>query len=717
MDQLTQKLKNGSMQVLAAPLPQLSSGTILIKNHFSLVSAGTEGSTVKAARSSLLKKAKARPEQVKQVIDTVRTQGVTQAYRAVMKKLDAFSSLGYSCAGEVIDVSADVVGFQVGDFVACGGLSACHAEVVCVPVNLCVKLQPDADMSQAAFNTLGAIAMQGVRQADLRLGESCLVIGLGLLGQLTALLLRASGVRTIGTDIDSVMVDLAARHAVDLALLRNAPGAHSAILDFTYGLGCDAVIITAASQSLDPINFAGACCRKRATIVVVGDVPTGFNREPHFYKKELQVRMSCSYGPGRYEPNYEEKGMDYPAAYVRWTENRNMQAFQELLYSKRVDVSYLATHIFDLENAQGAYDLIMSKAEPFIGILIKYDISKNHARQRLEIKPGDGVPTVSIGFIGAGSYAQSHLLPNIPVGDDVRLTGILTATSAGSRSAAERFGFGFCAGNETEIFEGSGINTVFIATRHDSHGGYVLRALQAGMNVFVEKPLCLRPQELNDIRVCYMGLAQGGLTPRLLVGYNRRFSPLAIAMKESLGNGPLAIVCRVNAGFIPADSWIQDADMGGGRIVGEVCHFVDLLNFLTDSLPVYVHAVSMRTPESLNDTVCISLAYEDGSIGTINYFANGDKSLPKERIEGFGGGISVVLDDFKMLTVYSKGQKSVKKLVSQDKGQKTAVRGFIDAVKAGSVSPISFDDLHCTSLTTFAVLDSLRTRTSVTVNF
>lgn len=697
------------MLILDAPLPQLTSGSILVKNHYSLISAGTEGSTVKAARSSLVEKARSRPQQVKQVIDTLKTQGVIQTYRAVMKKLDAYSPLGYSCCGEVIDVAPDVTGFCVGDLVACGGLSACHAEVVCVPVNLCVKLQPDADMRQAAFNTLGAIAMQGVRQADLRLGESCLIIGLGLLGQLTALLLKASGIRTIGVDIDPEMAELAAKHSLDCGLQRNAPGIQSAIHDFTGGIGCDAVIITAATQSLDPINFAGACCRKRGTVVVVGDVPTGFNREPHFYKKELQVRMSCSYGPGRYDPEYEEKGQDYPPAYVRWTENRNMQAFQELLYSRRIDVGYLATHTFDLDNAQSAYDLVMNRSEPFIGILLKYDTSRQHVRQRLQVRPQTGSASVAIGFIGAGSYAQSHLLPNVQVGNDVRLAGILTATSAGSRSTAERFDFEFCAGSEGDILGNPKINTVFIATRHDSHGGYVLRALQAGKHVFVEKPLCRTPQELQDIYACYAALTETGSPPQLLVGYNRRFSPLATALRQSVGNGPLAVNCRVNAGFIPADSWIQDADLGGGRIVGEVCHFVDLCNFFTGSLPLSVYAVSLPTAANLHDTICISLTYENGSIGTINYFANGDKSLPKERIEVFGGGASAVLDDFRLLSVYAEGRKTDKKLVSQNKGQQTAVRSFIESVKNGGEPLIAFDDLYSTSLATFAVLESLRT--------
>ncbi|MDP3014077.1 MAG: zinc-binding alcohol dehydrogenase, partial [Candidatus Subteraquimicrobiales bacterium] len=346
MQQLAQKLKDGTMKIIEAPMPALGHGMLLVNNCFSLISSGTEGSTVKAARQSLIGKARERPQQVKQVLDVLRTQGVVQTYRAVMKKLDAYSPLGYSCVGEVIGVSPDVNSFQIGDFVACGGLSASHAEVVAVPVSLCVQIPPDTDFKQAAYNTLGAIALQGIRQADLRLGETCAVIGLGLLGQLTCLLFRAAGIRVIGIDVSQAMVDLAAKHSADLAMNRDETGIVEKISAFTQGVGCDAVVIAAATDSLDPINFAGVIARKRGTVVVVGAIPTGFDREPHYYKKELQVRMSCSYGPGRYDPNYEEKGQDYPPGYVRWTENRNMQAFQELIYSKKIDVSFLTTHVF-----------------------------------------------------------------------------------------------------------------------------------------------------------------------------------------------------------------------------------------------------------------------------------------------------------------------------------------------------------------------------------
>ena len=373
MKQLTQRLKDGAMQVLEVPPPALGPGMVLVRNNYSLISAGTEASTVKAARKGYIGKAKERPEQVKQVLGVLKTQGVVQTYRAVMKKLDAFSPLGYSSAGQVIEAAEDVRDFKHGDFVACGGLTASHAEIVAVPVNLCVKLHPETDMRQAAFNSLGSIALQGIRRAELQLGETCAVIGLGLLGQLTCVLLRAAGVRVVGVDLDPHVVDLAKEKASDIAFLRSEGGIESRIMDFTGGVGCDAVIITAATDSSDPINFAGALARKRARIVVVGAVPTGFDREPHYYKKELQVRMACSYGPGRYDPEYEEKGRDYPVGYVRWTERRNMQAFQDLIQTGKIDIRYLITHTFSLDDAPKAYDMMMERQEPYIGLLVEYE--------------------------------------------------------------------------------------------------------------------------------------------------------------------------------------------------------------------------------------------------------------------------------------------------------------------------------------------------------
>jgi predicted dehydrogenase/threonine dehydrogenase-like Zn-dependent dehydrogenase len=718
MLQIVQKLQTGQLQVIEVPIPPVKKGFLLIQTHYSLISAGTESSTVKTARKGYIGKAKERPQQVKQVVDVLKSQGPVQAYRAVTKKLASYSPLGYSCAGEVIGVPSDAAGYAIGDLVACGGVGlASHAEIVSVPVNLCVKLEKNADLAQAAYITLGAIALQGFRQADISLGESCAVIGLGLLGQLTALILKAAGMRVVGIDIDSTMVDFGAKHCLDLALNRKQPGIEGLIFDFTAGIGCDAAIITAASDSLDPINFAGAVSRKKGTIVIVGDVPTGFDREPHFYKKELQVKMSCSCGPGRYDPVYEEKGADYPIAYVRWTENRNMQAFQNLIFSKRIDVSYLTTHTFNLEEAPAAYDMILAQSEPYLGILIKYDSSKRvELKKKIDLKPAvisREQSVVNIGFIGAGSYAQSHLLPNIPKNSKVARKAIMTKTGINSRSVAERYGFDFCTTNDKDVIQNDEIDTVFIVTRHDSHAYYVAEALKAGKHVFVEKPLCIKIEELEDIRKRYE--LSNSSRQLLMVGYNRRFSPLIQQIRKEIGEGSLAMTYRVNAGAIPKESWIQNLEFGGGRIIGEVCHFVDTLTFLCGSLPVSVYANAMADPSNINDTINVTLTYENGSVGTISYFANGDKNLPKERIEVFSHGGVAIVDDFKKLTVYTHGKKKRKTLLSQNKGQKEEVRLFVNAILNGTSGLISFKEIYNTSLVTFKINASIQSGESIQI--
>lgn len=710
MKQLTQKLKDGKMEIVDTPIPPLRAGHVLVRNHYSIISAGTEGSTVKAARKSYIGKAKERPQELKRVVESLKARGPVQTYRAVMKKLDAHSPLGYSCAGAVIDVAPDVAEFKAGELVACGGGSASHSEVVCVPANLTVKIDRRADLEQAAYNTLGAIAMQGVRQADLRLGECCGVIGLGLLGQLTGLLLKASGVKVVGVDIDQAMLDCAAKHSVDLAVKRDSPGIESRIHEFTSGHGCDAVIITAASSSLDPINFAGAMTRKKGTIVVLGAVPTGFDREPHFYRKELTVKMSCSYGPGRYDPDYEEKGLDYPYAYVRWTEKRNMQAFQDLIASGKMDITPLTTHRFKLEEVTAAYDMILDRSELFVGILVEYDTEKEIGGSRIQVsrspaprslQPAD----VGIGFIGAGSYAQSHLLPNLPKGAGVVLKGVMTGSSTGARSVADRFGFEYCTGSIDDILGDPQINTVFIASRHDSHAEYVIEALTAGKHVFVEKPLCLNVEELDRIReLC----ARPG-APLLMVGFNRRFAPLAEVVRKRIGAGTMSMLYRINAGSIPGDSWIQDAEFGGGRILGEVCHFIDFLTCINGSAPVSVYATAMADAEHLDDTLTISLKYANGSIGTVVYCANGSGSVGKEYIEIYHHGTVSIIRDFREVEIHGTGKPFRKKLYSPDKGQRNEVRLFLQAIKDGDAASIPSEEALSTSEVTFKVVDSLRT--------
>lgn len=701
MEQLTQKLSNGEMVVQELPMPQLGPGMIMVKNHYSLISAGTEGSTVKAARKSLLGKAKDKPQQVQQVLESLKTKGITQTYRAVVKKLDAYSPLGYSCAGEVIDVADDVTEFKIGDLVACAGNQyAYHAEVVAVPVNLCVKLQENVDLSLACYNTLGAIAMEGVRQADLRLGETCAVIGLGLIGQLACLELQASGVRVVGVDVSDKAVEQASAHCTDIAFIRSALGIEESIKSYTNGLGVDAVIIAAATSSLDPINFAGAISRKRGKVVVLGAVPTGFDREPYYYKKELELKMSCSYGPGRYDLNYEEKGIDYPAAYVRWTEKRNMETFQNLIATGKIDVSYLTTHTFAFEDAPKAYDMVAKRTEPFLGIVLKYDTQKQHERKSIAIKhTTEPLKSVCIGFIGAGSYAQGSLLPNLP--KDITRKGVMTNSGTTSKRVAERFGFEFCTSNEDDILKSKDINTIFIATRHDSHAKYVMEGIKNGKNVYVEKPLCLTLDELVEIKkIC------DEKQKSVMIGFNRRFAPLAQKIKQKVGNGKMSMVYRVNAGVIPADSWIQDMRVGGGRIVGEGCHFIDFMAFMCGSTPVKVSAVAMPDSLGLNDAVNVLIEFENGSTGILGYYANGGKALPKEYFEVHASGISATLNDFRECMIY--GKKAEKhKLTTQDKGQKLMIEKYIEGLCCGQ-QPILMKDVFATTAATFGILKSLR---------
>lgn len=810
MDLLAQKLFDGKMAVVEVPAPTLNPGTILVRNHYSLVSPGTEGTTVKSARKNLLAKAKERPKEAKAVLEMFRRQGAVATYRAVMKKLDAYSPLGYSCAGEAIAIGEGVSGFAVGDLVACAGVGyANHAEMVAVPENLCVKLRPDADLRAAAFNALGAIALQALRQADLRLGETCAIIGLGLLGRLTAELAKASGVRAFGIDVDGGAVESArAANACEAVWRRGDAGVVDEIFGRTDGLGVDAVIIAAGTTSLDPINFAGEIARKRGRVVVLGAAPVGFDRDPFYYRKELELRMSCSYGPGRYDMGYEERGETFPAAYVRWTENRNMKAFQELLAQKRVDVTPLATHEFLFDESPKAYDLILKREEPFLGVVLKYDVEKkvdfspipvaeaeNKAKKQIaqntqdsqsgqdaqnaqsgelggnkeEKKDGEKITTnargvadelgepsarfirrttakstLGIAFVGAGSYAQGNILPNLPKLSCVDRVAVTTNGGATSKRVAEKFKFRYCVSKSADIFQNADVDLVFVATRHDSHAKYALEALKNGKSVFLEKPLCLTLDELAEIKqtaaeiglfdknenvannslYCENGKNQTGFDceknaafPTLTVGFNRRFAPLAVELKRRLSSGtPTSAIYRVNAGAIPKDSWIQDVALGGGRVLGEVCHFVDFLCWLNSSLPCAVFATATPDPDSLNDVTSISLRFENGSIGTIHYFANGAKGLPKERVEVYQAGASFILDDFCRLDAYSASGKRQIRKTRQNKGQAEMLKSLFDALLKGEPGPIPVREIFRETLACFAILESLKSRREIELN-
>ena len=711
MKQLAQKLADGRPVVVDVPAPLLGDGMILVQNYYSVVSVGTEGATVRSARKNLIAKALDRPKDVKATLELMKRQGPVQAYRAVMKKLDAYSPLGYSSAGKVIDVAPGVSGFAVGDYVACAGVGyASHAEIVAVPVNLCVKLRPDADMRAAAYNSLGAIALQGVRQADLKLGEKCAVVGLGIVGILACQLLEASGVETFGIDLDPRAVEKARELGFN-AQLRQTPGIENEALNVANGIGFDAVIIAAATSSLDPINLAGKILRKKGRVVVLGDVPTGFDRNPDFYPKELELRMSCSYGPGRYDLNYEEKGIDYPFGYGRWTENRNMQAFQELAYRGKIAVDSLTTHVFSLDDAPQAYDMILKRAEYFLGVLLKYDESK--APKRVDVNLRDSSPVdahkgkIGYAFVGAGSYAQGSLLPNMPQGDLCEPIAILTKSGVSALRVAEKFHFQRVAKDIDDVLDDPNVDLVMIATRHDLHAKLLMRALKKKKRVFVEKPLCLTLDEFLEIRSLFASLGAEN-APKIMLGFNRRFSPYSRYLKEALNpNLPMAISYRVNAGAIPLNSWIQDPVLGGGRILGEACHFVDYVSWLSGSAPTAVSAVAIPDPNALNDVVAIQIKMANGSIASIGYYANGSKSLSKERIEVFQGGLSAVVDDFKRIDIYASDGKIKTRKGVQNKGQATMLDSYVRDLKEGR-DTIPPAEIFQNTLATFAVLDSLR---------
>jgi len=707
MEQLTQKLKDGETKIVEVPFPQCGPRMVLVRNHYSVISAGTEGATANSARKSLLAKAKERPQQVKQVLDVLKKQGIVQTYRAVTKKLEAYSPCGYSSAGIVLGVGEEVTGFAPGDKVACAGVGyASHAEVVVVPVNLCVKLADDADLADAAYNTLGSIAMQGVRQADLKLGDTVVVIGLGLIGQLAAQLCRASGCQVIGVDVSEKAVQKASK-SLDLAIARNTVGIESRISDFTNGTGPDAVIIAAATSSLDPINFAGKIARRKATVVVLGAVPTGFDRD-NYYKKELTLKMSCSYGPGRYDLDYEEKGIDYPVEYVRWTEKRNMEAFQQLLHSGKINVKELTTHRFAFEDAPKAYDMIVNRTEPFTGIILEYNVEKALTQGTVKVSASVTQETTASGvaFIGAGSYAQGNLLPNLPDKGEVPRITVLTNSGTTSRRVAERFGFDTCTDSEKDVLENPAVGTVFIATRHDSHASYVIKALEHGKNVFVEKPLAMNTADLEQIETA---LNKSGR--QVMVGFNRRFSPLSKALKKAVGNGPMSMIYRVNAGAIPAGTWIQDPEIGGGRMIGEGCHFIDYMTFICGSLPVRIYATAIPDPNGFQDTVNVNFEFENGSTGVVAYYANGSKALTKEYFEVHHAGVSAILRDFRSLEIY-KRDVAKQKLWGQNKGQKEMVAAFFEALKKKQPL-IPFAELRAATLASFAVMTSLKEESPV----
>jgi len=702
----------GELTVEEVPIPSVKSNWLLVKNFCSVISIGTEKMMVKSFKESFLKKALKRQDDVKEVLKNIKEKGIIDTYRRINQRLDNPDPLGYSCAGIVVEVGDLVEGFAPQDKVACGGAGwANHAEFVCVPKNLCVKIPEGVSMEEAAFTTIGSIALNGVRQAQVSIGDNVVVIGLGLIGLLTVQLLKSAGCKVLGIDINEKKVNLACELGAENGIIpKNINNVVKLVKQCSKGYGADAVIITAATPTNEPIRLAGEICRDRGRIVIVGVVGMNIPYQT-YYNKELSVVLSRSYGPGRYDKIYEEEGIDYPIGYIRWTEQRNMEEFLNLVVHKNVKFDKIITHRFGIEDAEMVYKTIIEEKDEPVGILFTYDKeSKPTYKVILKEEPGSAkLPKgiINVGVIGAGSFAHEHILPYLKNSQDVILRGVCTKNGINAKVIGKRFKFQYSTTNPDEIFNDQEIDAVVIATRHNLHAQFVIKGLTNSKIIFLEKPLALNNQELNEIIRIYK--ENNG---QVMVDFNRRFSPLICRIKEEFKerSTPLFMHYRINAGFLPKNNWYQDPIEGGGRVIGECCHFIDLFQYLTDSEPINVYAQTLPIDNCnivAEDNVAIILKFKDGSIGTINYIACGDTSLPKERIEIFGDNKVAIIDNFKKSLFIKDGKKNQTTLKKIDKGHKNGLSAFIQAIKKGLPLPIDFKDSILTTRVTFKIVESL----------
>ena len=711
MKQLLQNVKNGKTTVEDVPVPTPREGMALVKISATLVSAGTERMVVEFAEKTLVGKARSRPDLVKQTLDKAKREGVMPTVQAVFNRLDQPMALGYSSAGVIVALGRNMHGFKVGQRVACAGANyASHAEYNIIPKNLITPLPKNVDFESAAFTTLGAIALQGFRLAEPQLGDNVAVIGLGLLGLLTVQLAAAAGCKVLGIDLDPKRIKLASSFGIEAV---SRPQAESAAVAFTANRGFDSIIICADTSSNDPIELAGVIARDRAKVVATGAVGLKMPRKIYF-EKELSFINSRSYGPGRYDPSYEENGVDYPIGYVRWTEGRNLQSIVDLMGSGKLDVTPLISHRLPIEEGVKAYELITGKIkEPFLGVLLKYGDEKEEGKRvTFNVQRSTLNGNVKLGVLGAGMYANATLLPVLKNNKDFELVGIASSGGLHAQHSGKKFGFQYATSSEDEIINDPKVNTVAILTRHDSHAELVIKALKAGKNVFVEKPLAVDSKQLAAV-IKALSTQHSLLT----VGFNRRFSPLAQSLKSSIANRtePLHAHYRVNAGYIPLNHWTQDEKLGGGRIIGEGCHFIDLITYLVGAAPVSVSAHALPGGGKYReDNVSMTFTFPDGSIGVVDYLANGDKSFPKERLEVFCEGTIAVLDDYVSLVTIKDGKKKVESM-AQDKGWKAEMAAFAAAIKSGGDAPIPYEQLIGVTKSTFAAVESIRSKSAVEI--
>ena len=717
MKQVVQDLRKGDLRLDEVPAPTAAPGRVLVANHASLISVGTERSTVTVAKKSLAGKAAERPDLVRKVVNKAKKDGVMNTLQMVASRLDTPSALGYSCAGVVYDLGEGVTGLKIGDRVACAGQDfASHAEFVSVPRNLCVKIPEGVGFEPAAYVTLGAIALQGVRQAEPTLGSVIGVVGLGLLGQLTVQLLKANGCQVLASDLVEDKRQLALDLGADRAV---APGEMAeAALAMTEGHGVDAVILTASTKGDGPMALGAEIARRKGRVVVVGMVGMNLEREP-FYRKELDLRLSTSYGPGRYDPDYEEKGHDYPYGYVRWTEQRNMQAFLELVGQSKIDVGRLTSHRFAIAEAERAYETIMDAEAQPLGVIL------NYAHE--ETEPGKPAVTVAVskktttdgvarlGLIGVGNHVKDMLLPALKEIKSACISAVCSSRGVTAKHLAAKLESASCTTDPAALLADDIVDAVVIGTRHDSHGKLVLQALEAGKHVFVEKPLCLTWPELEAITAAQKARPELVLS----VGFNRRFSAHMEKAKATFKarRDPLVMSYRVNAGAIAADHWIQDPAVGGGRIIGEACHFIDYLQCLAGAAitSVQAQAIGQHSSQITEDQAIVTLTFEDGSLGTVIYAAGGEAGLSKERCEVLGAGTALIMDDFSQSEIYAGGRREVFKTRRRDKGFAQEMTAFIDAVTGKGAAPMSFEEIDRVTRATFYAVDSMKSRKAFTL--
>lgn len=714
MKQVIQNYQTGEMTICDAPPPQLRPEGVLVRTAYSLISAGTERGMVEMARKSLVGKAMSRPDLVKKVLDKARTEGPLSAYKKAMLRLSTDTPLGYSSAGTVIAVGSKVQDLRVGMKVACGGIGfASHSEIVYVPRRLCVPVPDELDLREACFATVGAIALQGVRAAEVSVGEVVAVIGLGLVGLLTVQILKSSGCHVVGVDPDSERCKSALQIGADVAG-SGALEQEEACQRFSGGLGADAVLITAATSDSGPLEVAGELARDRARIVVVGQIGMTVPRKL-YYEKELTLLMSRSYGPGRYDRTYEEKGIDYPAGYVRWTENRNMAAVIGLTSAGKLGIPAFITHEFPLERALDAYEMILSGRERYIGVLLSYNDSAGTEERIIQIEKKESVAPsksitgdIGVGIIGSGSFCTGVILPALGEQSGISLRGICSQSGLSARSVGDRWKFDYCASDPGAILSDHTVGCVLICTRPDSHAKLICDALEAGKHVFVEKPLAVNLEQLRQIR----GVHAAHPSQVLMVGFNRRFAPFVRQAKKFLEprTGPLMATYRVNAGYLPPNDWQHDTEQGAGRIVGETGHFVDTLCYLTGSTPAEIFAASLSGESSGLcgfENAALTVRFEDGSVGVITYTTHGSPAFSKERIEIFCDGRVAVIDDFRRIELTGKGKRIRRNnWLAQDKGHAAEIAAFLQGVHDG-INPVDPEEYFQTTLCTLLAVKSL----------